>query len=113
MPKIKVTQPAYQKPIFTPNFSSFGLQMAKKIQNIHFFGGPNHFCDWYPKKVFFFSHLKAKCAEIWCEHRFLIDGLGDFDFGHFRPFLAELWQKTKFENGKICPFLFLNWSGGT
>ena len=49
------------------------------------------------KKVSFFDflgHLKAKWAEIWCEHSFLMDGLGDLDFGHFWPFLAELWQKN-------------------
>ena len=30
----KVTQPAYQKSIFTLNFSSFGLQMAEKIKKL-------------------------------------------------------------------------------
>ena len=33
MPKIKITRLVYQKSIFTPNFSSFGLQMAEKIKN--------------------------------------------------------------------------------
>ena len=50
-----------------------------------------------PKYTLFWgswSLLKAKWAEIWCEHRFLIGGLGELDFGHFWPFLAELWQKN-------------------
>ena len=50
-----------------------------------------------PQKFVFLDvlgHLKAKWAEIWSEDRFLIDGSGDFDFGHFWPFLAELWQKN-------------------
>ena len=45
----------------------------------------------------FFYHLlclKAKLAETWCEHKFLIGGLGDFNFRHFQPFLAKLWQKN-------------------
>ena len=49
-----------------------------------------------PKKVIilnFLRHLKTKWAEIWSENRFLIGGLFDFDFGHIRPFLAELRQK--------------------
>ena len=46
-----------------------------------------------PKSGFFLDflgHLKAKWAEIWSENRFLKMIRGDFDFGHFRPFLAEL-----------------------
>ena len=67
--------------------------MAEKIQKIHFFAGTDHKSDRDPQKSVFFyflGHLKAKWAEIWSENRFLKMIRGDFDFGHFRPFLAEL-----------------------
>merc|ERR1711905_57184 len=61
----------------------------------------------------FLGHLKAKCAEIWSENRFLKMIRGDFDFGHFQPFLAELWHFFVFENGQNLPIFFFNEPRGT
>ena len=60
----------------------------------------------------FLGASKAKGAEIWSENRFLQMIRGDFDFGHFQPFLAELRHFFVFENGQNLP-IFFNEPGGT
>ena len=96
-PKSKSPNPPI-KNLFSLQISAhLVFKWPRKSKKYTFLGVPITFVISTCKKVDFLDflgHLKAKWAEIWCEHRFLMDGLGELDFGHFWPFLAELWQKN-------------------